>query len=316
MRSLLFAVLFAMAASPAFAEDPFPVTVTDGRGETVTLEKSPKKVAALWAAAADMMVALKRPVYGVTTYEGAMPVYLGDAMKGAFDFGDITAPNLELMAVSDLDLTIGMSRYNAPYADDIEKFSKFVTYEGFNIEQSLQSMAALGKVLGAEAEADALNSSFLDSIEKLAAQTPAEPRSVLFIWSYQNTLYGYQENVLTAELIARLGAVNPLGRNEEAETPDNAFVVLEAEDLLKLNPDVMMFFVSHGGAVPHNPVYERLSAFKNNRIYSVGYQYTQPSGPIARDLVLREAAYLIWPETFAKPDMPDGARAVPLEFAR
>ncbi|MEM9629856.1 MAG: ABC transporter substrate-binding protein [Pseudomonadota bacterium] len=316
MRSLLFAVLFAMAAGPALAEDPFPVTVTDGRGANVTLEKSPKKVAALWAAAADMMVALERPVYGVTTYEGAMPVYLGDAMEGAVDFGDITAPNLELMAVSDLDLTIGMTRYNAPYADDIEKFSKFVTYEGFNIEQSLQSMVALGKVLGAEEEAEALNKSFLEGIEELASQTPAEPRSVLFVWSYQNTLYGYQENVLTAELIARLGAVNPLGRNEEAETPDNAFVVLEAEDLLKLNPDVMMFFVSHGGAVPYNPVFERLDAFKNNQIYSVGYQYTQPAGPIARDLVLREAAYLIWPETFAKPDMPEGARAVPLEFAR
>lgn len=317
MTLRLTALCAALAATPALADTPYPVTVTDGRGETVTLETAPENVAALWVGAADLMVALDRPVRGVTTYEGATPLYLGEAMAEAIDLGDITAPNLELMATSDIDLTIGMTRYNAPYAEQIEGFSQFLTYEGFDLETSLAAMEDLGEALGAQEATRAMNADFEALMAEMATQAPQDqPQSVLFIWSFQQTLFGYHEEVLVAEMIAGLGASNPLGPMPEGATADNAFVVLETEDLLNLDPDVIMMFVSHGGAVPMNPAYERLSAYQSGRIWSVGYQYSQPSGPIARELVLREAAHLIWPDTFPTPEMVEAARAVPLDFAQ
>ncbi|MEM9348744.1 MAG: ABC transporter substrate-binding protein [Pseudomonadota bacterium] len=315
MKHLAFAVLAICAADAAFAGD-YPKTVFDGRGLEVTIDTAPERVAALWTGAADLLVALDRPVAGVTTYEAEMPVYLGDALDGAVDLGDITAPNLELMAVSDFDLTVGMTRYNAPYAEDIEKFSDFLTYEAINIDSSLASMAALGAALGEEDKVAALNADFVSLMEDMASRAPAEPREALFVWSFQNTLYGYKDNLMTAELVSRLGVVNPLGREEGELTADNAFVILEAEDLLEIDPDVILMFVSHGGDAAFQPAYERLKAYQNGEIYSVGYQYSQPGGPIARELILREAAHLIYPEVFEAPAMPDAARAVPLEFAR
>lgn len=310
------AALVLAAMAPDVQAGSFPVTVQDDRGIAVTIEQQPKHVAALWMAAADMLVALDQPVLGITTYEGRRPVYLGDAVADAIDLGDITAPNLELMSTLDIDLTAGMTHYNAPYAEEIEKFGGFVTFDGFDLDTSLSAIERLGAALGAVEKAKALNADFLALADELAAQAPAEPRSVVFIWSFQDTLYGYQDNILTAQLIGKLGTRNPLGFNEDAETPDNAFVVLEAEDLLALDPDVILMHISHGGAAKHNPAYERLKAYKSGRIYSVGHQYSQPSGPIARELVLREAAHLIYPETFPAPDMPDLARATPVEFAR
>ena len=316
MKCTVALSLALLSAAPAIAKDAYPVTVPDGRGAEVTLDAQPKRVAALWNAAADTMVALDLPVAGITTYEGKRPVYLGNSVDAALDLGDITAPNLELLATSDFDLTIGMTHYNAPYAEEIEQFSKFLSYESLNLDVSLASVASMGKALGQEASAEALNTNFVALIDEMKSQVPAKPQSTLFIWSFQNVFYGYQENLMTTELIAKLGAVNPLGRNPNSDEMGNAFIILEAEDLLKHDPDVIMMFVSHGGDVAYNPAYERLKAYKNNRIYSVGYQYSQPSGPIARELVLREAAHLIWPDTFDAPDMPEAARAVPVEFTK
>lgn len=315
MKILTCALVASLTCSAALA-DPYPVTITDGRAKDVTLAKQPENVAALWVAAADLMVALDQPVLGVTTYDGAMPVYLGNAMDGVVDFGDITAPNLELMATSDIDLTIGMTRYNAPYSEDIEQISQFITFDGFDLTQSLNSVEQLGRALGAEKSAAEMNAGFLKLLESYAARTPKDQKQVLFIWSYQDTLYGYKENLMTAELVKKLGTINPLGREENAEASDNAFVILETEDLLALDPDIIFMFISHGGKAKFNAAYERLKAYKSNQIFSVGYQYSQPAGPIAREMVLREAAHLIYPEIFERPDMPDAARAKPVEFAK
>lgn len=302
-------------AAPAEA-DKFPRTTTDGRGIEVEISAPPQNVAALWTAAADMLVALGRDVGGVTTYEGARPVYLGDAVSSAIDLGDITAPNLEIIATGKFDLTIGLTRYNAQFASQIERFGPFLTYEGFNLAQSKDAIEKMGDALGAHDTAIAMNTRIDYLISEMSNAIARKERSFLFIWNFQDTLYGYKNNILTAELIAQIGAVNPLGFDDTAETPDAAIQVLETEDLLRLDPDVILMFVSHGGAVAFEPAYERLTSYQNNTIYSVGYQYTQPAGPIAREIVLREAAALIFPDIFEPPEMPEGAAATPVRFSR
>lgn len=314
---MLLAVGTAPIATAAIAvAETYPLTLIDGRDQKVTFEKKPERVAALWTAAADLMVALGLPVAATTTYEGKRPVYLGTPMANAVDLGDLTSPNLEVLATSNIDLTIGMTRYNAPYSEDIEKSSQFITYNGFTLDQSYHAIKQMGIALGAGEKAEKFNQDFQTLIKDMGAKAPKKAKSVLFIWSYQDALYGYHDNVLTAELISKLGTNNPLGFNEGAETADNAFSILEAEDLLKHNPDVILMFVSHGGGIKYNPVYERLKAYQNDQIYSVGYQYSQPAGPIAREMMLREAAHLIYPDIFPKAEMPDQARAQKIKLER
>lgn len=319
--STILMMLFAASATPIATAsivkaDTYPLTIIDGRDQKITFQKRPERVAALWTAAADLMVALGLPVAATTTYEGKRPVYLGAPMANAIDLGDLTAPNLEVLATSNIDLTIGMTRYNAAYDEDIEKTSQFITYNGFTLDQSYHAIKQMGIALGEGKKAETFNQDFQKLIKDMAAKAPEKGKSVLFIWSYQDALYGYHDNVLTAELISKLGTNNPLGFNEGAETADNAFSILEAEDLLKHNPDVILMFVSHGGGIKYNPVYERLKAYQNDQIFSVGYQYSQPAGPIAREMMLREAANLIYPDIFPKAEMPDQARAKKIRLER
>lgn len=303
-----------LTAGAALAQD-FPVTVTDDRPAEVTFDSAPMRLITLANFATDMAARLGIETLGVTTYEGERPIYLGDAADIGEDLGDLTGPNLELMATLDPDLTIGMLRYNGPYEEDIEAFGKFLAYDSNTIADSLRIVSAMGKVLGHADEAEEMNASYMALLEEITAKAPQESPSYLFIWDFYDTMYAYQDNLMPAEVLSRIGATNLAG-SADIDDPHEAFVILEPEDLLNLDPDVLFVFASHGSPVKHSPLYDRLSAVQNGRAWRVGYQFSQSAGPIAREMVVREAAHLLYPNTFPAPDMLDAARATPLEFAR
>lgn len=316
MKFLAPLAVCAVIAHPAVA-DPYPITYTDERGETITLTQPPKKIAALIASSADMLAALGRHVDGTTTYGGAMPVYLGHAVDGTTDLGDLTAPNLELMATQGYDLILGMTRYNAPFSEDLSKIGNFATLTANTLDDSYSNVTDYGLLLDAKDEAARMNADFAALLADIAGQAPDTAPSVVFMWNFYDTLYGYKSNIMPADLIDRIGATNPLGRVAGQVEEDTAFDILEAEDLLAHDPDVVLVFSSdQGGTVKWNPAFERLSAYKNNRFYSVGYQWSQSDGPIARDIVLREMAHLLYPDHFDAPEMVEAARATPVKFAK
>lgn len=305
-----------MAVSTAALADDFPVTVGDDRDKEVTFTQQPAKVVTLANFGTDVMVALDMVPIGLTTYEGKRPLYLGDSIADAVDLGDLTAPNLELMASMDVDLTIGMLRYNGPFEEEITAISQFLAYNSADIEQSYYLVSSLGKALGHANKAEALNQQFKNQFADMQARVPEEKPTYLFLWNYFDAMYAYQDNLMPAQLYSDLGAKNLAGFNDDTEAAENAFVLLEPEQLLEFDPDVLFIFASHGGPIKHSPVFDRLSAVKNGRAYSMGYQYSQSSGPIARDIVLREGAHLLFPKTFDAPDMPDASRATPLQFVK
>lgn len=294
----------------------FPLEVSDDRDGSFVIEQQPERVIALANFGADLMVALGKEPIGITTYEGKRPLYLGNSVDKAIDLGDITAPNLEMMATLKPDLTVGMLRYNGPFEKQITEMGHFLAYHTADVKKSIQVVADLGEALGYASEARALNSQFEQLRAEYTARTQGQGPSYLFLWNYYDTFYAYQDNLMPTQLLSDLGAKNLVGRNENVDLAENAFKVLDAEQVLALNPDYLFVFSSHGGPIKANPVYQRVNAIKNGNAYYVGYQYSQPSGPIARDMVVREAAHLLYPDLFEAPDIPEAARAVPLSFAQ
>lgn len=293
----------------------FPITLTDDRPSEVTVEAAPKKIVTLANFATDMAAALDIKTLGVTTYDGERPLYLGEKAMVGQDLGDLSTPNLELMAKIDPDLTIGMVRYNGPYEEEIEAFSTFLAFSSNSIDMSKEIVAKMGVALGHAEEAAEMNARYSRLFGEINAKTNGEGPSYLFVWHFQDTIYAYQDNLMPAQAISRIGGKNLAG-TASVEDAENAFVVLEPEQLLELDPEVIFLFSSHGGAVKHTPLFDRLQAVKNGRAFQVGYQFSQSAGPIARELVLREAAHLLYPEQFGAPDMVDAARATPLKFAK
>lgn len=305
--SLLFAS--ALLVSGTALAQQFPVTVTDDRGVDVTIETAPKRIASLSIFAADMLAALGLKEVGMITYEGEYPGYLGTG-EGITDYGDMTAPNLELMAQDKIDLTIGMVNYAGPFAEDLEKLGAFLAYDSATLDDSYRSVESVSTALGKPEVGQASNDAFRALVSEYQGKAPGAV-SALFVWSYYDTLFGYQSNLLPSEFLPLLKAENVLGKSD-TEDAVQAFVPLEAEDLLALDPDVFFLFVSHGDEGKTNPAYARMRAVQNGRAYLVGDHYSQPTGPIARDLVFREIAHLLYPETFVAPDLPEGSAAVVL----
>ncbi|MEM9438956.1 MAG: ABC transporter substrate-binding protein [Pseudomonadota bacterium] len=310
----IFVWLVLLASGTVLAND-YPLTFTDDRGVEVSLKAKPERVATISIPAADMMVALGRPLIGITTYQGARPIYLGESVSDAIDFGELDSPNFELITAANIDLSIGMTRYNAPYEEEFERIGAFMTLDGFTLEDSFRSVEQMATALGEVETGTKMNTEFKALLTDYRTNSPGDV-SVLLIWAYQDFLFGYQNNLLPAEFFETLSATNVLGRSELSEDPDNATITLEVEDILRHDPDVILVFTSHGTTIKANPAYEKLSAVRNGRIFAVGQQYTQPTGPIARSVVLREMAHLLYPETFEPPqDLLEAARAQPLQFA-
>ncbi|MEM1427917.1 MAG: ABC transporter substrate-binding protein [Pseudomonadota bacterium] len=306
-----FLVVLALTA-PAAAQD-FPVTVTDDRGQSVTVAERPRNVAALSMAAADMLAALGRPILGVTSFQGAGPVYLGEASDGVLDLGEFDSPNLEILALSDADLILGMTRYHAPYADEFEDIAPFIALDLFTLEDASRNIEQMGAALGAPQDATALNIAFEQRASQLREAAPGGV-TVVFLWAFGEMLFAYHDNLLPAEFLPILGATNPLGFQEGAD-PADAFKMMETEEILAIDPDVLIVYASHGGELQANPAFARLSAVQNGRVYEVGQQYAQATGPIARRMVLEELAHLLYPDTFAPPaDLPAASRAKQIEI--
>lgn len=300
-------------ANPAFTE---PLRVVDDRGAEVTLQAAPKRVAALSIPAIDMLVALDQRPAAIATYKGKRPIYLGDAIDQAIDLGEGDGPNMEVLIRADVDLTIGMTRYNAPFAEDFESIAAFMAMNSITMEDSFRNVEQMAAILGAPETGKALNADFRAMLEDYTAKAPGGV-SVMLLWAYQDFLLGYQNYLMPSPLFPALKARNVLHGKTESLTEDEAIIFLEAEDVLAADPDVLLVFSSHGGVLKSNPAFERLKAMRGGRAYAVMQQYSQAGGPIARRLVLQELANLLYPEVFPAPtDLPEAARATPLKFAQ
>ncbi len=308
-------VLTVLTFGNAMAAE-YPITVIDDRGVLVTFKEKPKNVAALTTVAADVMKAIDEKPIGVGTFGGKMPAYLEYKTEDYIDFGQLDQPNLELMTENKVDLTVGITNYNAPFAEDFEKMGNLITMQVHSFESSFRDTMTLAKAFGKGEQLTKLNDEFNELVLDYNEKTKAG-QTAMFIWVWGDENYAYYSESMVGSLIELLNVKNIMGYNilSKVETTNIARPI-DAEELLTLNPDVIFAFRAEGNNFKNNPVYKQLKAIKNNRFYSVGQQYSQSHGPIARQMVLKEMAHLLYPDTFEKPDLPKGAGAVSVKFAK
>lgn len=314
IKSIILASLLAtITYNSAMAVD-YPITVVDDRNVAVTFTEKPKNVAALSVVGADVMKAIGENPIGVGTFGGAMPLYLGYDAKDYVDFGVLNQPNMELMTEQKVDLTVGITNYNAPFAEDFEKLGNLLTFDTMNFEDSFRATLTLAKVFGKGDEAKSLNEDFIELIDNYREKTKPG-QSAIFIWVYGDVNYAYYDESILGSLFNLMNVKNVMGSNINALLDKHDIAtVIDAEELLELDPDAIFIFRFEGNKHKNNPIYRKLKAVKNNRVYHVGAQYSEPHGPIAREMVFKEMAHIMYPDTFEMPKMPEAAKAVPVVF--
>ncbi|CZF82421.1 Putative ABC transporter substrate-binding lipoprotein YhfQ precursor [Grimontia marina] len=306
-------VLATLILSPGIsANDAFPVTVTDDRGKPVTVSTSPSSVASVSAFGADTLKALGQNATGISTLQHRKSVFLGEQVHTAVDLGEVHEPDMERLTQLKPDLIVGLQQYAEPFSGQFEKIAPLLTFDLVTLEDSNRSISALADAVGKHKQGIDINDEFDRKLNEYRAQAPGGV-SVVFLWHWADTIYVFYDHHIATHIMTSLKAEYSMGPSPTPELKKPDATVLSMEQLLTLNPDVIISFTGDDKPVSFHPVWKRLKAVKTSRAYRVSDQYVMTHGPIARDMVLRELAHLFYPETFREPiDIPAEARAKPL----
>lgn len=287
----------ALAMGPAWAQDKPTVAVLDDRGVTVRVPAAPKHIAGISYLAADLALALGIKPFA-TTYmtAGRAPDFLLGLTKDMVQLGQRAKPNLELLSKAKPDLVIAMRRYTAANAQHLEKIAPYVAYNMELLSESEKEVAELSRILGKPERGRELNIAFRHHLQDHANKVPKAVHPRFQIMWAGDTPFSLHDESTAASIAIKLGGVNVAG----PMTPGGRFgTALSLETMLEMNPEVILIYDS-GPDRPHenNPIWKELSAVKNKRVHYVGDQWVEANGPIAREIVLREAAHYLYPDTF------------------
>ncbi|MCV6588165.1 MAG: ABC transporter substrate-binding protein [Marinobacterium sp.] len=297
----------------------YPITVIDDRPTTTTLNSAPERVAAISIFGADLVSYLastgksKANVVALSTRNHATPAYLAPYLSKVEDLGATHETSLERLTAAKPDLTLGIRLYTQTVAHKIEEISPFLAFDLNSWQDSDSAIRVASTALDQPASGEQLNRDFRRQVAQLAARAPGGQRA-LFLWIWADTpMAYYSDGHLTTELMAALHAENLMGADPDGRKAH----VLPMEQLYQLNPDVVLLFQGDSSPLPFHPVWPQLNAWKQNRIWRVSDQYVEPHGPMARELVLKEMAHLLYPDHFEAPaGLPAAARARPADWRR
>nr|WP_026614155.1 ABC transporter substrate-binding protein [Ensifer aridi] len=299
-----------MSAAPVLADENKTLSLVDDRGVAVEVPASPKRIASISYFAADVALALGvKPIASTYMVQGRNPDFLADYLEGVKEIGQRATPNLELLAEAKPDVTVGIRRYTEGNAEQIAKIAPYLAYNLELYADSDRTINQLAAILGQPKRGQELNARFKAAVEEFSAKAPRDqhPRFVV-MWG-GDTPWVFRSENMTAAILVALGGDNIAGQNPTPYLPDNWGMEMSLEMMLEKDPEVI-FVYDYGPDRPHenNPIWQQLSAVKNGRVHYVGDHWVEAHGPIAREIVLREAAHLLYPDAFPAVDVKAEAR--------
>lgn len=316
IRSIVVCLTIGFMSTSVAMADQFPVTVVDDRGSVITISSQPKAVASLSVFGADLLSKLGQKTIGVTTFNGKLPSYFGGIEKDMADLGRLDTVNFEVLTELEPDVLIAMRQYTEPYATKFEEIGHYLAYDMLTYQDSIRIVESASRALGYANEGKQMNADFEAQIAAYRSRIKNGVTG-LFMWDWEGTPWVLYDHNMTTTLMAALNVKNVFGPSPTPHLPQPSAKPVAFEELLKLDPDVILVFKGGDQPIQANPVWQHLKAVKNGRAYRVGNQYAEPHGPLAREMVVKEMAYLFYPDIFSAPtDIPEAARAVPLTFVK
>jgi len=318
----LLGLMTAFAMGTAMAQDAKTLSIVDDRGMAVQVPTNPQRIATISYIAADVALALGvKPIATTYMFPGRDPDFLAGFAKDIKQIGQRARPNLELLSEARPDLIVAMKRYTIGNAEQLQKIAPYVAYNMELMTESYKEVAALAKIMGKPERGEQLNEQFKQHLADYAARAPKDKRpSFAIMWAGDTPSVFHNENT-AASIMTALGGDNIAGPMPQG----GRFIInLSLETLLEKDPDMLlvMEWLVGGDGKPdrsheNNPIWQQLSAVKNGRVYYVGDQWAETNGPIAREIVLMQAAHYLHPDVFPAVDVrAEAAKRIPVELQK
>ncbi|WP_244226519.1 ABC transporter substrate-binding protein [Paenibacillus protaetiae] len=270
------------------------MTIKHLKGE-YTLEKKPEIIAVLDTKFVDQLVALNEQPAGSVTAAGSdtdFPEYLSDRLGDVKVLGTRDEPNLEAILALKPDLIL-MTDFQEKFYDNVSKIAPTIVLD-FD-EDWRVTLETMGKIMGKQAEAKAVQQAYDEKASKLKAQIAAKLGNETVALIRPRT-----EGIRVHTPLHRTGAIlyTDLGLNvpeSVAAVNDTAYEIsLEAMNEIGADHYFLLsdaLFAQSVADLKNTKVWKSLDPVKNNRVYEVDSTlWIAYYGPIANSLIIDQAA--------------------------
>lgn len=319
LRKVIFGIICLIAIGGLFLgfrsheEDTNNISstrvVTDSTGREVTIPTHPKRVVLLNASHLDLYYYAggkeTDTIVGKPTSE-ALSDEVKEGTKNIKQIGVIHNPSVETILKLQPDLVIGI---NVPFHQQLiptlEKANIPVLIKSLDTyEDVISTLGFYGELTGEEEIAQAkikeIEADYENAIAR--AENKTAPRS-LIIWGTTDSFSMATSKSFTGDLLKRLGG-NNIADNVDSVAKDSGYIPLGMEYIATQDPEAI-FVVTHGDMdavknsidenLGQNPLWQDISAVKNNRVYVLPYQLfaVNPGTNIAKAInILADDLYL------------------------
>jgi iron complex transport system substrate-binding protein len=280
------------------AEITYPLTLTDGTQNKVTIEKKPEKIVSLIPSNTEIVFALglDKEVVGVTDFDNYPEAATKKEKIGGQEI------NLEKIVSLTPDLVLAHASWASTAEAGLQQLKDagipvLVVNDAQNFDQVFDSIDLIGKAVGETTKADALISGMKEKLEEIKAKAGEikEKKKVLVEVSPAPEIYTTGKNTFMDQMLSVINAEN-IANDQEG------WIKIDQEEMIKRNPDVI---VTTYGFYVKNPVeqvlsrkgWETVNAVKNKHVVDVDSDRVTRSGPRIVEGV-EDLAKAIYPEIF------------------
>ena len=279
----------------------FPVTLTDGSGEEVTIKEEPKRIVSVIPSNTEIAfaVGLGDRIVGVSDYD-TYPAETKDIEKiGGLDINTEKVVSLK----PDLVLAHSSNMANNGGVEQLKEMglTVLVVNDAKNFDKVYESIEMIGKATGESENAAAvvtdMQAKLKDVKEKAKAVTADERKNVFIEVSPLPEIYSPGKNTFMDEMLQIINADNVAGDLE-------GWAKMDEESIVAANPDVII--TTHGyrtkdanSEVLKRNGWEEVNAIKNKQVFSVNSDLIDHPGPRLVEGV-EELGKAIYPDIFDK----------------
>ena len=274
------------------AEVSYPLTIKDGQGQDITIDKEPERVISLAPSVTETIFAIGagEKVVGRTDY----CTYPAE-VESIPSVGTILEPDVEAILALEPDLIIAQSIF---LEETLEQFNQagipvLSIQDPNNLEELYAGISTIGQATAHVKEAQAVLTNMQTKISEVhKAIEGVEPKSVYYAVSFGE--YGdftATGDTFIHEVLTQAGATNA------AEEGVNwAF---DREQLIAKDPDVVIVADENDNvnAFSSDPAYSVLKAVENGQVIAVDKNLLEIPGPRIGDAV-ETIAKILYPDKF------------------
>lgn len=265
----------------------WPRTYVDGTGKEVVIKKQPERIVVTHFGMMEYFFALETPPIASTladrmlsSFETLKPYAKTASVK---DIGEVTTPNLELMATLDPDMIVAFSGTHNDVYEDLNHISTVVMINNTEERSWSETLREYAKLIGKEQLAE----TYISNLEALMSETRQKldaykDKTVTFLRpAGDGTFYALDDNDVSYVFDQEKG----LGLKSPGQYKLDGEVV-SLEGITVLDPDYI-FIVDHldnqetsMAELSKSSVWKSLKAVKENHVYPLDVSVST-KGPLA-----------------------------------